>query len=145
MSELGELRLRDALRGEGRDGGLDQTSELDDVGERMAARYEARERPGQIVGRGLPDERAAACSGLDDAEKLERPQRFADRSAGHLELFGKLSLRGELVAGAKIALLEETLDLLDDALVEAAAADRLDDGQELTSPKKPLVRWSDQM
>lgn len=50
-------------------------------------------------------------------------------------MFRELSLGRQLVAGAKIALLEETLDLLDDALIEAAAADRLDDGQGLTSPK----------
>jgi len=37
LSELGELRLGDAFGGEGRDRGLDQTSELDNVGERMTA------------------------------------------------------------------------------------------------------------
>jgi hypothetical protein len=60
-------------------------------------------------------------------------------------LLGELSLGRKLVAGTEIALLEETLDLLNDPLIEADAADRLDDGQGLTSPKKPLVRWSDQM
>jgi hypothetical protein len=60
-------------------------------------------------------------------------------------LLGELPLGRKLVAGTEIALLEETLDLLDDALIEADAADRLDDGQGLTSPNKPLVRWSDQM
>ena len=40
---------------------------------------------------------------------------------------------------------EKPFDLLDDPLVQTAATDRLDDGQGLTSPKKPLVRWSDQM
>jgi len=62
-----------------------------------------------------------------------------------LELFGELSLRRELIAGPKVALLEQTFDLLDDALIEADAADRLDDGQGSTSLTKPLVRWSDQM
>jgi hypothetical protein len=62
-----------------------------------------------------------------------------------LELFGQLSLGRELIARAKVALLEKAFDLLDDPLIEAAATDRLDDGQGLTSPKKPLVRWSDQM
>jgi len=62
-----------------------------------------------------------------------------------LELLGELSLGRELIARTKVTLLEKTLDLFDDALVEAAAADRLDDGQRLTSPKMPLVRWSDQM
>jgi len=60
-------------------------------------------------------------------------------------LFGELSLGWELIARAKVALLEKAFDLLDDPLIEAAATDRLDDGQGLTSPKKPLVRWSDQM
>jgi hypothetical protein len=49
-----------------------------------------------------------------------------------------------MVAWAEIAFLEETLDLLDDALVEAAAADRLDDGQGRYLPKDAVVRWSDQ-
>jgi len=62
-----------------------------------------------------------------------------------LELLGELSLGWELIARAKVALLEKAFDLLDDPLIEAAATDRLDDGQGLTSPKKPLVRWSDQM
>jgi hypothetical protein len=145
LSKLGELRLCDALGGEGRDRGLDEATELDDVGERVAARDEAGERTRQIVRRGLPHEGAAARPRLDDPEKLERSEGFANRCTGHLELFGELSLGRKLIAGAKVALLEQTLDLLDDPLVEAAATDRLDDGQGLTSPKKPLVRWSDQM
>ena len=145
LCELGQLCLGDALGCEGRDRGLDQTPELDDVGERVTARDEAGERTRQIVRRRLPYEGAAAGSGLDDPEELERPKRFANRSAGHLELFGELSLGRELVPGAKIAPLEETLDLLNDALIEAAAADRLDNGQGPNLPKKPLVRWSDQM
>jgi len=60
-------------------------------------------------------------------------------------LLGELSLGRKLVAGTEIALLEETLDLLDDPLIEADAADRLDDGQGSTSLTMPLVRWSDQM
>jgi hypothetical protein len=51
-------------------------------------------------------------------------------------LFGELSLGRELIARAKVALLEKAFDLLDDPLIEAAATDRLDDGQGLTSPKK---------
>jgi hypothetical protein len=62
-----------------------------------------------------------------------------------LKLLGQLSLGWELIARAKIALFEKTFDLLDDPLIEAAATDRLDDGQGLTSPKMALVRWSDQM
>src|SRR5213596_2165660 len=49
LAELGQLRLRDALGGEGRDRGLDEAAELDDVGERMAARDEAHERSREIV------------------------------------------------------------------------------------------------
>jgi hypothetical protein len=92
----------------------------------------------------LAYERAAARPGLYDAQKLERPQGFANRSARDLELLGKLSLRGKLVTGAKIAPLQETFDLLDDALIKAAATDRLDDCQRANLPEKPLVRWSDQ-
>jgi hypothetical protein len=101
----------------------------------VTARDEAGERPSEIVGRGLPDEGAAAGAGFDDAKKLERAQRFADRCARHLELFGELALRRKLVAGTKVAFLEQTLDLLDDALIEATAADRLDDGQGPYLPK----------
>jgi len=107
----------------------------------MSARHEARERAGEIVGRRLPYERAAAGSCFDDAEKLERPQRFANRRARHLELLGELTLGRELIAGAKVALLQKTLDLLDNPLVKAAPADRLDDGQVIPPV---LVRWSDQ-
>ena len=105
LSELGELCLSDALGGEGRYRGFDEAPELDDVGERVPSRDEASERTRQIVRRGLPDEGAAAGSRLDDPEKLERPQRLANRGARHLELFGKLPFGRELVAGAKVALL----------------------------------------
>jgi len=142
--ELGELCLGDALGGEGRDRGLDEAAELDHVGERVATRDEPGEWTRQIVRRSLPDEGAAAGAGLDDAQELERPQRFTNGRARDLELFGQLSLGWELIARAKVAFLEETFDLFDDPLIETAATDRLDDGQGLTSPK-PLVRWSDQM
>lgn len=135
LSELAQLRLRDALGREGRDRGLDQTSELDDVSKRMAARDEAGKGTRQIVRRRLANEGATAGSRLDDPEELQRAQRLADRRARDLELFGELSFGRELVTGAEVALLEETLDLLDDALIEAAATDRLDDGQG-SPPKK---------
>ena len=111
----------------------------------MAARDEASERTGQIVGRRLTHEGATAGSRLDDAKKLERPQRFANRGARHLELLGELPFGRELIAWTEIALPEKTLDLLHDPLVKAAAPDGLDDGQEVASQNKPLVRWSDQM
>jgi hypothetical protein len=107
----------------------------------VAARDEARQRTGQVVGGGLTYERAAAGSRLDDAQKLEGPQRFANRRARHLELLGELPLGRELIAWAKVALLEKALDLLDNPLVKAASADRLDDGQVIPPV---LVRWSDQ-
>jgi hypothetical protein len=59
-------------------------------------------------------------------------------------LLGELSLRGKLIARAEVALFEEALDLRDDALIEAAPADRLDNGQGLP-PQTGLVRWSDQI
>jgi len=102
----------------------------------VPARHETRERAREIVRRRLPHERATAGSGLDDTEELERAKGLADRCARHLELLGELSLRWKLVAGAEVALFEESLDLLDDALVQAAPADRLDNGQGLTSPQK---------
>jgi hypothetical protein len=67
--------------------------------------------------------------GLDDAEELERAKRLADGGARDLELLGERALRRELVARQELALLQEGLDLLDDALVEPAASDGLDDGQ----------------
>jgi hypothetical protein len=143
LPELGELWLSDALGGEGRDRRLDQAAELYDVRERVPAGHETGQRTGEVVGGGLTDEGAAACPGLDDAEKLEGSQRFPNRGARDLELLRELSLGRKLVAGAKVAFLQQTLDLLDDALVEAAATDRLDDGQGVP-PEKPLVRWSDQ-
>ena len=90
-------------------------------------------------------ERAAARTRLDDPKELERSQRFANGGARHLELLGELPLGWKLVARAEVALLEESLDLLDDALIEAAAADRLDDCQAPNLPERLLVRWSDQI
>jgi hypothetical protein len=104
----------------------------------VAARDEAVERPRQIVGRDLPDERAAAGARLDDTEQLERAEGLAHRRAGDLELLGEGALGRELIAGPEFALLEERLDLLDDALVEPAAPDGLDNGQ---FPNLPLG-WS---
>jgi len=43
------------------------------------------------------------------------------------------ALGRELVARSELALFEERLDLLDDALVKPAAPDGLDDGQSRTS------------
>jgi len=101
----------------------------------VPARHEARERTSEIVRRRLPDERPSAGSGLHNAEKLERTESFANRRTRHLKLLRELSLRRKLVARAEVALLEKSLDLLDNALVKAASADRLDDGQGLTSPE----------
>src|SRR5437867_2631046 len=134
LTQLTELHRRDARRRERRDGGLDDAAELDDVGQAVPARDERVQRPREIVRRDLAHERAAAGPRLDDAEELERPKRFPHRGAGDLELFRERPLRGELVAGVELALLEEGLDLLDDALVEPAAADRLDGGRR-TPPK----------
>jgi hypothetical protein len=67
--------------------------------------------------------------GLDDAEELERAQRLADGGARDLELLRERALWRELIARAQLALLEERLDLLDDALIEPAASDGLNDGQ----------------
>jgi hypothetical protein len=133
LSELGELCLSDALGRECRDRGLDEASEFDDVGEGVPTRDEASERTGKIVGRGLPNEGPAAGSRLDDPEELERAQGFANGRSRHLELLGELSLGRKLVPGPKVTLLQETLDLLDDSLIEAAATNRLDDGQVRTS------------
>jgi len=44
----------------------------------MAARDERVERLREVVRRDLADERAAAGARLDDAEELERAQRFTD-------------------------------------------------------------------
>ena len=89
----------------------------------------------------MTDEGAAAGTRLDDAEELERSQRFANRRPRDLKLLGELTFGRELITGAKVALLEKTLDLLDNPLVKAAPPDRLDDGQGLPPA---LVRWSDQ-
>jgi hypothetical protein len=80
--------------------------------------------------------------GLDDAEELERAQRLANGGARDLELLRERAFGRELIAGPELALFEERLDLLDDALVEPAAPDGLDDGQ--FRPPRWLVRWSDQ-
>jgi hypothetical protein len=87
------------------------------------------ERPHEIVRGDLTDERAATGVGLDDAEELERAQGLADGGARDLELLGERALGRELVAWTELALLQEGLDLLDDALVQPAPSDGLDDGQ----------------
>jgi hypothetical protein len=83
----------------------------------------------------LTHERAATGARLDDPKELKCSQRFADGSARDLELLRELSLGGKLVARTEVALLEETLDLLDDALVKADPPDRLDDGQAQNLPE----------
>jgi len=108
----------------------------------MSARDKAVERSHQVVGSDLADERAAARPRFDDAEKLECSQRFADRGARDLELLREGAFGRELVARSELAPLEKRLDLLDDALVEPAPSDGLDDGQ--FGPPTCLVRWSDQ-
>jgi hypothetical protein len=108
----------------------------------MSARDKAVERSHQVVGSDLADERAAARPRFDDAQELQRSQRFADRGARDLELLREGAFGRELVARSELALFEERLDLLDDALVEPAAPDGLDDGQ--FGPPRCLVRWSDQ-
>jgi hypothetical protein len=130
LAQLREVRLGDAGRRERSDGGLDDAAELDDVAQRMAARDEGLERTREVVRRDVADERAAAGAGLDDAEELERAQRLADGRPGDLELLGERALGGELISRTELAALEQCLDLLDDPLVELAASDRLDRGQE---------------
>jgi hypothetical protein len=95
----------------------------------VTASDERLKRPREIVGRDLADERAATGACLDDPQELEGAQRLTDRCARDLELIGEGALRRELVAGVQLALFEERLDLLDDALVEPAAPDGLDGGQ----------------
>ncbi|HYR94854.1 MAG TPA: hypothetical protein VEP48_11675 [Methylomirabilota bacterium] len=99
----------------------------------MAARDQRLQRPREIVRSDLAHERAAAGARFDDAEELQRAQRLAHRRPRHLELVRKRALRGKLIARAQFALLQQRLDLLDDALVEPAAPDRLDRGQFLAS------------
>ena len=105
----------------------------------MTACDQARERARQVVGRRLADERTAARSGLDDPEKLQRAEGFADRRTRDLKLLRELTLRRQLVARAKVAFLEETLDLLDDPLIEPAAPDGFDDGQ-VCLPRRCMSR-----
>src|SRR5437867_7129560 len=142
FAQLGELCIRDARGCERSECGLDESAEFDDIGHAMSARDKAVERSHQVVGSDLADERAAARPRFDDAEELERSQRFADRGARDLELLREGAFGRELVTRSELALFEERLDLLDDALVEPAAPDGLDDGQ--FGPPSCLVRWSDQ-
>src|SRR3954464_4052351 len=145
VAELREVRVADPRRGERRDRRLDDAAELDHVLQRVTACDEGVQRAGKIVGRDLAHECAAASARLDNTEELERPERFAHRRARDLELLGERALRGKLVPGAELALLEERLDLLDDALVEPRTPDRLDRGQGADLPvESALVRWSDQ-
>ena len=136
LAQLRDLCVADARRRKGGERGLDESAELDDVRNAVAAGDEAVERPGEIVRRDLADERAATCARLDDAEELERAQRLTDRGAGDLELVGERALRGQLVSRMELALLQERFDLLDDALIETASPDRLDRGQ---FPPSPVV------
>jgi hypothetical protein len=142
LAELSHLIVADARRGEGGERRLDEATELDDVWDAVATGDEAVQRSDEIVGRHLADERAAAGVRLDDAEELECPQRLADGGARDLELLGEGALGRELIARPELALFQEGLDLLDDALVEPAASDGLDNGQ--FGPPRSLVRWSDQ-
>ena len=136
LAQLGELRRHQARRGQRGDGWLDHAAEFDDVLQGVAASDERLQRPSEIVGRDLTDERSATRARLDDAEQLECAQCFADGRARDRELVRERALGGELVTRMQLALLEERLDLLDDALVEPASPDRLDGGQ-FGLPKVP--------
>jgi len=81
-----------------------------------------------------PHERSPAGVGLDDPEELQGSQRLADGRTRHLELLGERALGRKLVARPELALLQEGFDLLDDALVEPAPSDGLDDCQFGPSP-----------
>jgi len=142
LAELGQLRVADARRGQRGECRFDEATELDDIGDAVATGDQAVQRPHEIVRCHLTDERATTGVGLDDAQQLERAQRLPDGGARDLELLGKCTLGRELVARPELALLQKGLDLLDDALVEPAASDGLDDGQ--FGPPRKLVRWSDQ-
>jgi hypothetical protein len=142
LAKLRELRVTDAGGRECGERRLDEPAELDDVWDAVPPRDKAVERPHEIVGRDLTDERAAAGPRLDDAQELERAQRLADGCPRDLELLCQRALGRELIAGPELALFKERLDLLDDALVEPAAPDGLDYGQ--FGPPGWLVRWSDQ-
>jgi hypothetical protein len=133
LAELGQLRVADARGGQRGERRLDEATELDDVGDAVATGDEAVQRPDEVVRRDPADERAATRVCFDDAEQLERAERLADGGARDLELLGESALRRELVARPELALLQEGLDLLDNALVEPAAPDGLDDGQFGTS------------
>jgi hypothetical protein len=87
------------------------------------------QRAHEIVRCDPSDERSTTGVGLDDAEELEGSQRLAYGRARDLELLGERALWRELVARPELALLQEGLDLLDDALVQPAASDGRDNGQ----------------
>ena len=129
LAELGQLRVADTRGGQRGECRLDEATELDDIGDAVATGDEAVQRPHEIVRRHLTDERAAAGMGLDDTEELQRAQGLADGGTRDLELLSERALGRELVARPELALLQKGLDLLDDALVEPAPSDGLDDGQ----------------
>lgn len=126
LAQFGELRRREARRGQRGDGRLDHATEFDDVLQRVSAGDQRLQRPGEVVRSDLAYERPATGARLDDAQQLERAQRLSDRCARDLELVRQRALRGELVTRMQLALLEERFDLLDDALVEPASPDRRD-------------------
>jgi hypothetical protein len=94
------------------------------------------QRAHEIVRCNPSDERSATGVGLDDAQELEGSQRLAHGRARDLELLGEGALWRELVARPELALLQEGLDLLDDALVQPATSDGLDNGQ-FGPPREP--------
>src|SRR5258707_997038 len=67
--------------------------------------------------------RPLAGADLDETHLAEMKQRFADRRSADAELAHQLALGGKLVAGGKLAVCDQPLELIGDLLVELAATD----------------------
>jgi len=105
LAELAQLGVGDVLRRERGERRLDDAADLDDVADRVTPRDETLEWTREVVGLDLSHEGAAAGTRLDDAQELERAQRFANRRPRDLELVRERSLGRKLVAGSKLAFL----------------------------------------
>ena len=92
----------------------------------MPVAQDGGQRRDQPVDVQLLRKRALAVARDDQADRLQRAECVADRSAAHAESFGQLALSGQRPAGRECAVEHQHADPVGDLLGDPRLLDRLD-------------------